>query len=150
VYYIILSVIILIADQLSKNWAVINLKNQGNIALIPGFIGLRYVENTGAAFSILSDKQLILIVVTFLILGALTGLFIKALKSDEILMVKIAYSLTIAGATGNFIDRIRQNYVVDFFKFEFVNFPIFNVADIAIVAGIGLLAIATLFYHYEF
>ena len=117
--------------------------------LIPGFLGLRYVENTGAAFSILSGKQLLLILVTFIILGAITGLFIRSIRNGDHIVVRLSYALIIAGAIGNFIDRVRYNYVVDFFEFLFINFPIFNVADMAIVSGVILLAIATLFLDYN-
>lgn len=146
---ILFSVVIIILDQWMKNWAIANLMGQGSTTLIPSFLGLRYVENTGAAFSILSGKQLLLILVTFIILGAIMGLFIRSIKTGEHLVVRMSYALILAGAIGNFIDRVRYNYVVDFFEFLFINFPIFNIADISIVVGVILLAFATLFLDYN-
>lgn len=148
-YYYILSVALIIIDQITKKWAIDALMGNSPQILIPGFLGLRYVENTGAAFSILSGKQLLLILITFVVLGAIFGLFFRAVKSGEHFVVKLSYSLILAGAIGNFVDRVRFNYVVDFFEFKFINFPIFNVADIAIVCGVILLAIATLFLDYN-
>lgn len=137
-------------DQLTKKWAVTYLMGQGPKSVLGPILGLRYAENTGAAFSILRDKQLLLIGVTFLIMLGMVGLLYKAVKTNQHWVVKWAYTLIISGAIGNFIDRVRLDYVVDFFEFKFIDFPIFNVADIFVVVGVGLLAIATLFLKYEF
>ncbi|MBS7527263.1 signal peptidase II [Fusibacter paucivorans] len=147
--YFALTCVLIVLDQWMKAWAIDNLMGQPIRTLIPGILGLRYIENTGAAFSILSGKQLVLILITFIILGAIFGLFIRAVKNHEHFIVQLSYSLIMAGAIGNFIDRVRFNYVVDFFEFKFINFPIFNVADVAIVSGVILLAIATLFLDYN-
>lgn len=138
------------ADQLTKYWAVTYLMPQKNLDFIPGFLGFHYTENTGAAFSILKDKQLLLIIVTLLIIVALLGMMTKAVKVNDPLIVKLSYVMIISGAIGNFIDRARLNYVVDFLEFKFINFPIFNVADIFVVCGVVLLGYATIFLKYEF
>lgn len=137
-------------DQVTKYWAVTYLMPQRNMDFIPGFLGFHYTENTGAAFSILRDKQLLLIIVTLLIIMALLGMMTKAIKVNDPLIVKLSYVMIIAGAIGNFIDRARLNFVVDFFEFKFINFPIFNVADIFVVCGVILLGYATIFMKYEF
>ncbi len=147
--YFLLSLIIVAIDQLTKKMAVDHLIGQGPQPLIDGFLGLRYIENRGAAFSILNNKQLLLILVTFVILGLIVGLLVKAIMNHSMIIVKISYALIIAGALGNFIDRIRLNYVVDFLEFRFIKFPIFNVADVSVVSGVILLVIATIFFKYE-
>jgi len=149
VLYFLFSAVLIILDQLTKMWAINTLMGNPAVTVIPHFIGFRYIENTGAAFSILSDKQIVLILITFVILGAVFGLFFRAVKAGEHWVVCLSYSMIIAGAIGNFIDRIRFNYVVDFLEFKFVNFPIFNVADMAIVGGVILLAVATFFLDYK-
>lgn len=137
-------------DQLTKYWAVTHLMPQKSMEFVPGVLGFHYTENTGAAFSILRDKQLLLIIITLLIIAVLLGMMTKAIKISDPMIVKLSYMLIISGALGNFIDRARLNYVVDFFEFKFINFPIFNVADILVVCGVILLGYATIFLKYEF
>lgn len=147
----LLSVMLLIGiDQLTKWWAVHTLIGNSPQPFLGPILGFRYAENTGAAFSILRDKQLLLIGVTFLVLLAMIGLLFKAVRAGEHWVVKFAYTFIIAGAIGNFIDRVRLDYVVDFLEFKFINFPIFNIADVLVVVGVGLLTIATIFLKYEF
>lgn len=147
----LLSILFMIsADQWTKWWAVNTLMASGPKDFLGPILGFRYVENTGAAFSILRDKQLLLIGITFLVLLAMIGLLFKSVKTGEHAVVKWAYTLIIAGAIGNFIDRVRLDYVVDFLEFRFINFPIFNIADVLVVVGVGLLSIATFFLKYEF
>ncbi len=146
-----LAVVALIgADQLTKLWAVKTLVGKGPVKWLDPILGFRYTQNTGAAFSILRDKQLLLIGLTFLIMLGMTGLMVKAIKTGQHWVVKWAYVLIISGAVGNFIDRVRLDYVVDFLEFRFVSFPIFNLADVFVVAGVCLLVIATVFLKYDF
>jgi len=149
VLYFLLSAVLIIIDQLTKSWAIHTLMGNPPVTVIPHFLGFRYIENTGAAFSLLSGKQMTLILITFVILGAVFGLLFRAIRAGEHWVVCLSYSMIIAGAIGNFIDRVRFNYVVDFLEFKFINFPIFNVADMAIVGGVILLALATLFLDYN-
>ena len=122
---IILSIIFLVIDQISK-------------ILI---IKLLETNNTGAAFSILLGKRIFLIVVAILIIGILLY-YIKKNKVDGKLNI-IAFSLIIGGSLGNLIDRIVRGYVVDFISIKLgsYNFPIFNIADTLIVVGVFLLLI---------
>lgn len=137
-------------DQMTKYWAVHELMPKKSMEFIPGLLGFRYAENTGAAFSMLRDKQLLLILVTLLIIAVLCGLMVKSIKAGEPLVVKMSYVLILSGAIGNFIDRVRLNYVVDFLEFKFINFPIFNIADICVVCGVILLGYAAIILKYEF
>lgn len=141
---------LIVADQVTKLWAVNHLLGKGALPWIDGLLGFRYTQNTGAAFSILREKQLLLILMTSVIIVGLIGFMIKALRTDTHVVVKWAYMLIISGAIGNLIDRVRFNYVIDFLEFRFINFPIFNIADICVVAGVSLLALATFFLKYDF
>lgn len=149
-FYYITVTILIILDQITKKWAVDTLMGKGAISFIEGLIGFRYVENTGAAFSILREKQLLLILMTSVIIVGLIGFMIKAVRADEHIIVKLSYTLLIAGAIGNLIDRVRLKYVIDFLEFRFITFPIFNIADVCVVIGVSLLVIATLFLKYDF
>ncbi len=148
--YFIGVIILLGLDQVTKFLAVSNLMNKGAVAFIDGFLGFRYTENTGAAFSILREKQLLLILLTSVVIVALIGFFVKALRTETHIIVKLSYMLLISGAIGNLIDRVRLNYVIDFLEFRFIQFPIFNVADMCVVVGVVLLAFSTLFLKYDF
>jgi signal peptidase II len=150
VIYFLGAIILLGLDQVTKMLAVSNLMNKGTVTFIEGFLGFRYTENTGAAFSILREKQLLLILLTSVVIIALIGFFVKALRTDTHIVVKLSYMLLLSGAIGNLIDRVRLNYVIDFLEFRFIQFPIFNVADMCVVVGVVLLAFSTLFLKYDF
>lgn len=138
--------VIVAADRLVKFWAASALQPVGEMAGIKGIFHFTYVENTGAAFSILENQKWILIAVAaVLVIIALYILIFKKLKlSYNICLVFIA-----AGGMGNLIDRILYGYVVDMFQFDFVRFAIFNVADIFITVGGILLIIVYLFFDKE-
>lgn len=136
----IAALIIVIIDQLTKKWAIQALKNQGSKVIIKNFFELTYVENRGAAFGVLSDRRIFFIIITTVVVVVLVGYIFKNHKIMSSLE-KISMSLILAGALGNFIDRLLNGYVVDLFSLRFGNyyFPVFNVADIAIVLGTLLL-----------
>ncbi len=138
----ILAIVFLLAlDIVTKQWALRYLAVEGDITVIDGFFNLAYLENRGAAFGILQNKQIFLIIVTsIIILGMLYYVFI--LKPDSKLLNWSLY-LIIAGAVGNLIDRSLLGFVVDFLEFHYKNyyFPTFNLADTFVVIGTGLLII---------
>jgi signal peptidase II len=106
---------------------------------IGGFeiLNFTYLENTGAAFGIFRGQQMFLIVVTGLFtVGAIAILFSGKIKSKLMLM---SITLIIGGAVGNLIDRIFYGYVVDFIELKFINFAIFNFADMCVVVGAFLM-----------
>lgn len=146
-FLIILASIVL--DQISKYLVVTKLKTIGSIPLIKDVFHLTYAENTGAAFSIFRGKQLFLILFTFLAISFIIGLLIKNVKTNGSMLLSISLALIIGGAIGNIIDRIRLNYVVDFFDFRLINFAIFNVADSFVVVGAILLGIAVIFFNAD-
>ena len=126
---------VVLSDILLKAWCAANIKDGGDIPLLPGIIRLTYTENRGAAFSILQNARWFFVwlgVATIIGLLALMR-FDKHLGRSRIGLASL--TLLLAGTTGNLIDRILQGYVVDMFMTEFINFAIFNVADIALTCG---------------
>lgn len=132
-------------DQISKYLVLEYLKGHGSIPLWDGIFHLTYAENTGAAFSIFTDMQLFLKIITS-IFSVILFIYLATLtKKEAKLSIKsLSLALIIGGALGNLIDRFRFNFVVDFFDFRLINFAIFNVADIFIVSGSILLVIVLL------
>ena len=137
-------------DQLTKCYFSNLHKTESivNIEIIPNFLKLVYTENTGAAWSFLSDvtwAQTFFKVITALSLVVFIGMYVYALKSKRLL--RISLILIIAGTIGNFVDRLLLGYVVDFISFNFWGwaFPVFNVADICLTVGVILLMIYLLF-----
>lgn len=140
---IILSIIFLIIDQITKILVVNSLVPGENIEIIKNIFSIIYTNNTGAAFSILLGKRIFLIVVAVLIIGVLLY-YIKRNKIEKKIDI-IALSFVIGGSLGNLIDRIVRGYVIDFISIKIgnYNFPIFNVADILIVIGVFLLLLSS-------
>lgn len=147
----LISVIIIILDQVTKSFAINHLKGNAPIVIIDGLLEFVYVENRGAAFGILQDKRILFVMITVLVISFLV---IYAYKSSDQLTLfsKITLAMLIGGAAGNLIDRIRFGFVVDFIKVDLIrsyNFPVFNIADIFIVTSTILLAYIILFDKYE-
>lgn len=119
-------------DQWTKYLAVTHIKGNGVVSFIPHVLQLRYIENTGGAFSFMEDSVIFFSVVTSLFLIGLTIAYIwYNYKHEKVSFIYHAvFVLVLAGGIGNLIDRIALGYVVDFLEFAFFNFPIFNVADI--------------------
>lgn len=147
----ILSIIVVIADQLSKYFAIERLKGSISHVIIPGFLKFTYVENYGAAFGILKDKKMFFIIITLIIIMFISIFLIRYYNKINIFM-KIGLALLLGGAIGNFIDRVRFAYVVDFINVRLFNsydFPVFNIADISIVCGTIIILILTLLNKEE-
>lgn len=134
-------------DRLTKWLAVTYVKPVHSIELVningTEILNLTYNENRGAAFSILQDKMLFLIIITSVFLAAiLVALLSKKIKSKVLIW---SLSVILAGGLGNLIDRIFSGYVVDFIDFRIIRFAVFNFADICAVCGTIILFIYTLF-----
>lgn len=130
-------------DQLIKKWAATSLIKVGTIPLIKDVFHLTYVENYGAAFSILQNKTILLIIITTIALLLSAYLLIFKKITDKVLISGIA--LVISGGIGNLIDRVSRGFVVDYLDFRLINFPVFNFADICVVCGTGLIVFYMLF-----
>ena len=132
-----------ILDQVTKYFAVLYLKGQEAILLIPGVLELRYLENRGAAFGILQGGKIVFLIITPIVLLVAAYVLFRMPDGGKYRVLRILLDCIIIGAVGNMIDRIRLDYVVDFIYISLIDFPIFNVADmfvsIATVVGAVLL-----------
>ncbi|HFI0342551.1 TPA: signal peptidase II [Streptococcus suis] len=131
--------VLIVLDQLVKAWTVANIALDTVEPFLPGFMSLAYLRNYGAAWSILQNQQWFFTIVTLVVVTALIWYYIKQIHGN--IWTLFSLSLMIAGALGNFIDRIRLGYVVDMFHLDFISFPVFNVADICLSVGVGILFI---------
>ena len=126
--------LLIILDQLVK-WAVVSNIKLGEVkGFIPSIMSLTYLQNTGAAFSILENQQWLFTIITLLVIGGAIWYLIKNIKGSFWLISGL--TLIIAGGLGNFIDRLRQGFVVDMFQVDFINFAVFNVADTYLTFGV--------------
>lgn len=162
---ILLFVVLVAVDQLTKYLVVLNLKGQEPIVLIPKVLELRYLENRGAAFSMFQNRQWLFYIITAVVMIVIIVLWSRvvlslkqyALLEDEFKEKTfkngkfLNYILVIlaAGAIGNLIDRIRFQYVVDFVYIKLIDFPIFNFADICVSLAAVLLVVYFIFIHKE-
>lgn len=136
-------------DQYTKLLAVRHLQD-GPIPLIEGVFELHYLENRGAAFGMLQNQQTFFLVVSIITLTVVAFLYVRMPQKKIYLPLRVCMISIVAGAIGNMIDRVRLQYVVDFFYFKLIDFPIFNVADIfATVATFGLIILLLFYYKDE-
>jgi signal peptidase II len=131
-------------DIWTKALAVAHLMNVNFIDFIPGLLRFNYVENTGAAFGMMKDKRWFFIIVSTVAIIAMILLLILRNKDFGIL-TGASLAMIIGGGIGNQIDRIAKGYVVDFLEFEFIEFPVFNVADSFITVGTILMLFFLIF-----
>lgn len=168
-----IALILVVIDQITKYLAVINLKSSatGAFEIIPGVFELRYLENQSAAFGVdllsifqnifhisywaenplafLRAKMIFFSVITIAVVILLCIWYKKIPATKRFRLLNIIVVLFTAGAIGNLIDRMVNNYVVDFFYFRLINFPIFNVADIYVTIAAFMFIILGLFYYKE-
>jgi len=133
--YWIISALIIGLDQWVKWLIVDNFALGETKSVIPGILSLNHIRNFGAAWSLLEGKMWFFTVVTIIAVVVILTLMIKN-RSNGNRWFMIGLTLILAGAIGNFIDRVRLGYVIDMFQTDFMNFPIFNVADISLVIGV--------------
>lgn len=131
--------IILIIDQILKNIIKTKMSLNQEIVLIKNFLSINYLKNTGAAFSILTNQTLILIIISFIIIFVLDRFLTKEKNLNNLSVISIG--LILGGIFGNLLDRILYKGVIDYLSFRIFsyNFPVFNFADMAITIGTFLL-----------
>lgn len=136
---IVCAAVCLVADQLTKVYIVNNVALHSQSVFINGILNITYVQNGGGAWGILSGRTIFLVVVTVAIM--FVCVYLLAVKAKNQPLYFWAVCLVLAGGLGNMIDRLfRGGLVVDFLQFDFwQDFPVFNIADCAIVIGCGLL-----------
>jgi signal peptidase II len=145
----IIAVILGVAlDQYTKYLAITHL--QGNpIPLIDGVFELRYLENRGAAFGMLQNQRMFFYICVVIIAVFVIWFYQRVPMTNRYLPLRLCSIFVLAGGIGNFIDRVKLNYVVDFFYFELIDFPIFNVADIYVTCSMFALVFFICFYYKE-
>lgn len=146
---LLIIVILVFLDQWTKVLAVQHLAGQEDLVLIPGILNLHYLENRGAAFGILQNQQTLFIVITSLFLLIPAAGYILLPRTRHMLPLRLVCLGILAGGIGNLIDRVRQGFVVDFFETAFMNFPVFNVADIYVTVSFFILILLILFKYKE-
>lgn len=134
VVYFLISALLVGLDQWSKYLTVQNISLGETKEFIPGFLSLTHLRNTGVAWSLLEGKMIFFYVITVIVSVVIIYLLIKNYKKS--IWYSVGLSFVLAGAIGNFIDRVRLGYVVDMLQTDFMNFPIFNVADSTLVVGV--------------
>ena len=142
-------IVLIVLDQFTKWLAVVHLKDQEPFVIWKGVFKLEYLENRGAAFGIMQDRQILFAVGAVVIVCLIGFIYGRMPHTSRYYLLRICAVMICAGAIGNMIDRLRLNYVVDFFYFELINFPIFNIADCYVVVACILFAFAILFYYKE-
>ncbi|MFD1485615.1 signal peptidase II [Lacticaseibacillus baoqingensis] len=141
--YLVLALGLVAIDQLIKAWVVAHLALGQTIGFIPGVLSVTHIQNDGAAFSMLAGQQWVFYVITVIALGVVAWLW---KDSRGMKTYRWGLALILAGAIGNFIDRLRQGYVTDMFQVDFMNFAIFNFADACLTIGVILVLIHLLFF----
>lgn len=152
---ILLSLLIVAIDQISKIYIHTNFELGDTVSVIENYFNITYVRNTGAAFGIFSDSQQTFRHIFFLsipvVAVAVIVFFIYGLPEDELAQI-ISLSLISGGAIGNYIDRIQYGYVIDFLDVHIKNiysWPVFNIADSAIVIGVTVLSVLMIMEYFE-
>ena len=146
--YAVVVLVLIGCDQLLKAWTVSNLALGESAAFLPGLLQLTRVHNYGAAWSSFSGKTVMLIAVTAVLLVAVAYLLIRRIVRHPLGIA--AALLILGGGVGNIIDRIAHGYVVDMFDLQFMDYPIFNLADIFVVAGVILGAVYYLWFYEKY
>ena len=145
----VLAFLLILLDQGTKYLAVKKLKDQASFVIIQGVFELHYLENHGAAFGVLQGQKLFFVTITVLMIILLIDVYGRIPAERCFYPLHGICIALFAGAIGNFIDRILYNYVIDFFYFSLINFPIFNVADIYVTCAMASFIVLFLFYYKE-
>ena len=146
---VILAAGIVAADQITKFLTVANIPLHGTVEVLPGIVRLTYVQNDGAAFSIFEGQQWLFALIFVAFAAAIIWEFSKK-RLPFTTFDRFCIVAVFAGGLGNMIDRLRMGYVVDMIATEFINFPVFNVADCFITCGCIILLVHLIFFNKEF
>lgn len=166
-----ITLILIVFDQLTKYLAVINLKDKQPFTILENIFELHYLENQSAAFGsdivsilqrifkiqyfydnpdkFITFKMIVFAILTVIVVALLIIAYLRIPTDRRYFCINICIILFISGAIGNLIDRVFNHYVVDFFYFSLINFPIFNVADIYVTVAAFLFIFLLLFYYKE-
>ena len=147
---LLIAVLVVIADRLSKLWIVAHVKAGEAIVVVPHIFRITHVQNTGAAFSLFEDARsqetVRVALVAFSVVAVAVVLALLLKTGRRLTMTTVSFALIFGGAIGNLYDRVRLHYVVDFLEVHIVRYhwPDFNIADSCIVVGACLLLLEAL------
>ena len=144
---IIIAVAIVVADFLTKRFVYLNISPGETFGAFTPLIDFTYVQNTGAAFGMLSGMMSVLAIISIAFCIGMIIFWIIKKPTHKLLCTSLA--LIFAGALGNGIDRVAYGFVVDFIETTFIEFPVFNIADIGVTVGAALLMIYLIFFDKE-
>ena len=146
--YFILIAALVILDQVSKILVRTHIPLHGSVEFLPGIMDFTYVQNTGMAFSMFAEHTWVLALLSAVVTAFLLYLLVKRVISHPLGAIPLA--LVIAGAIGNLIDRVFLGFVTDMFRTLFMNFAVFNVADIFVVVGGIALCVYYIFFFDKY
>ena len=146
---VFITVLLLAVDQFTKYLAIKYLKDAPSVVLIDGVLELSYLENRGSAFGMLQNQKFFILFVGFVFLAVILFFLFKLPEDKKYTVVHICLAAIIAGGIGNMIDRFRFDFVVDFIYFEWINFPVFNVADCYVCISAVLLVYCLIFKYKD-
>jgi signal peptidase II len=147
---VVCAILLILIDQLTKLAAAKYLKGNAALVLWQGVFELRYLENQGAAFGVLQNRQQFFLIVTLIAVILIGWIYLFRIPAGKrYIPLDIISVMLLSGAIGNFIDRVANHYVIDFFYFVLIDFPIFNVADIYVTVGTALLILLGVFYYKD-
>ncbi|SFB67786.1 signal peptidase II [Butyrivibrio sp. YAB3001] len=146
----LLSILVLVFfDQFTKHLAVKYLQDKPSFKIISGVLELNFLKNSGAAFGMLQNQKVFFVLVAIMILIVIAYVLFRLPDDKKYDIMHVLLIFVASGAAGNMIDRIKNDYVVDFIYFVIINFPIFNVADIYVTVSTFVFIILFLFYYKE-
>ncbi|WP_026494681.1 signal peptidase II [Butyrivibrio sp. WCD3002] len=146
---IIVITLLIALDQFTKYLAVVHLEGKESIVIISKVLELTFLKNSGAAFGILQNQKVFFVMIAIMILVVIAYVLFRIPNEKKYIIMQVILVMIASGAAGNMIDRIRNDYVVDFISFVIINFPIFNVADIYVTVSTILFIVLFLFYYKE-
>ena len=147
---LLISVLLILLDQFTKWMAISNLKSKKPFVIWEGVFELHYLENRGMAFGMFQGGKIYFIILTIIALFFIAYFYLKRVPEEaRYRFLDVICIFFFAGAVGNFIDRVFRDFVVDFFYFKLIDFPIFNVADIYVTGAAIAMFVVGIFYYEE-
>lgn len=147
--FLVFTAILVLIDQWTKHLAVLHLKDSEPFVIWKNVLEFSYLENRGAAFGTMQGMRIFFLIFAPAVSIVLFYFALRISDRKKMLPMTVCFLLIIAGALGNFIDRLRLGYVVDFIYFRLIDFPVFNVADIYVTCSCIVLILLILFKYKE-
>ena len=146
--YLILAALLVALDQAVKFLVRAHIPLGGSLPVLPGVLDLTYLQNPGAAFSLFTGHTWLLTIISLAVSVALAAALVKGVLRHP--FARCALAVVLAGAVGNLIDRAFLRFVTDMFRTLFLDFPVFNVADICVVLGGIALCVYVIFFYDKY